>query len=152
MRLRRMLLRLLRKFMRAQMISLAMSNGRRLDGEPLKLIERALQIDPTEIKALALAGTAAYDHQEYAKAVGYWERAIKAAPNDPEFARSLKASLDEARGARRSILGNLNTHAIATTKLFDAINAALVSSWQAGVGAEKAEQDMAEQDMDDPQN
>ena len=62
------------------------------------------------------------------------------------------ASLDEARGARRSILGNLNTHAIATTKLFDAINAALVSSWQAGVGAEKAEQDMAEQDMDDPQN
>ncbi len=30
MRLRRMLLRLLRKFMRAQMISLAMSNGRRL--------------------------------------------------------------------------------------------------------------------------
>ncbi len=77
--------------------ALAMSNGRRLDGEPIKLIERALQIDPKEIKALALAGTAAYDHQEYAKAVGYWERAIKAAPNDPEFARSLKASLDEAR-------------------------------------------------------
>jgi cytochrome c-type biogenesis protein CcmH len=77
--------------------AMAMTNGRRLDGEPMKLIERALQIDPKEIKALALAGTAAYDHQEYAKAVGYWERAIKAAPNDPEFARSLKSSLDEAR-------------------------------------------------------
>jgi cytochrome c-type biogenesis protein CcmH len=77
--------------------AMAMSNGRRLDGEPMKLIERALQIDPKEIKALALAGTAAYDHQEYAKAVGYWERAIKANPNDPEFARSLKSSLDEAR-------------------------------------------------------
>jgi len=77
--------------------AMAMNNGRRLDGEPLKLIERALQIDPKDIKALALAGTAAYDHQEYAKAVGYWERAIKAAPNDPEFASSLKASLEEAR-------------------------------------------------------
>ena len=77
--------------------AMAMNNGRRLDGEPIKLIERALQIDPKEIKALALAGTAAYDHQEYKKAVGYWERAIKAAPNDPEFARSLKSSLDEAR-------------------------------------------------------
>jgi cytochrome c-type biogenesis protein CcmH len=77
--------------------SMAMNNGRRLDGEPIKLIERALQIDPKEIKALALAGTAAYDHQEYKKAVGYWERAIKAAPNDAEFAKSLKSSLDEAR-------------------------------------------------------
>jgi cytochrome c-type biogenesis protein CcmH len=77
--------------------AMAMNNGRRLDGEPMKLIERALQIDPKEVKALALAGTAAFDHQEYAKAVNYWERAIKAAPNDAEFARSLKGSLDEAR-------------------------------------------------------
>jgi len=77
--------------------AMAMNNGRRLDGEPIKLIERALQIDPKDIKALALAGTAAYDHQQYAKAVGYWERAVKAAPNDPEFANSLKASLNEAR-------------------------------------------------------
>jgi cytochrome c-type biogenesis protein CcmH len=77
--------------------AMAMTNGRRLDGEPMKLIDRALKIDPKEVKALALAGTAAFDHQEYAKAVNYWERAIKAAPNDPEFARSLKGSLDEAR-------------------------------------------------------
>ena len=77
--------------------AMAMTNGRRLDGDPMKLIARALQIDPKEVKALALAGTAAFDHQEYAKAVDYWDRAIKAAPNDAEFARSLKGSLDEAR-------------------------------------------------------
>jgi cytochrome c-type biogenesis protein CcmH len=77
--------------------AMAMSNGQRLDGEPLKLIERALQIDPNEIKALALAGTAAFDHQEYGKAIGYWERALKAAPGDAEFARSLRGSLEEAR-------------------------------------------------------
>lgn len=77
--------------------AMAMSAGQKLDGEPMKLIERALQIDPTEIKALALAGTYAFEHKDYAQAVQYWDRAVKAAPNDPEFAQGLKASLEEAR-------------------------------------------------------
>lgn len=77
--------------------ALAMANGQRLDGEPLRILERALQIDPHEVKALALAGTAAYDHQQYAKAVGYWERALQEAPADSEFSRNLRNSLDEAR-------------------------------------------------------
>jgi len=77
--------------------AMAMTNDRRLDGEPLKLLQRAIQIDPKDIKTLALLGTSAFDHQEYAKAVSYWENALKANPNDPEFARALKSSLDEAR-------------------------------------------------------
>ena len=77
--------------------AMAMTNGQRLDGEPMKLIERALQIDPKEIKALALAGTAAFDHQQYAKAVDYWERALQAAPNDAPFSQNLRNSLAEAR-------------------------------------------------------
>jgi len=77
--------------------ALAMANGQRLDGEPMKLLERALQIDPKEVKALALAGTGAFDHQQYAKAVDYWERAIAADPGDNELAKSLRSSLDEAR-------------------------------------------------------
>jgi cytochrome c-type biogenesis protein CcmH len=77
--------------------ALAMTNNQRLDGEPMRLIERALQLDPTDIKALALAGTGAFDKKEYAKAVGYWERALRANPNDPEFAQNLRSSLDEAR-------------------------------------------------------
>jgi cytochrome c-type biogenesis protein CcmH len=36
--------------------ALAMANGRSLDGEPMKLVQRALQIDPANPKALALAG------------------------------------------------------------------------------------------------
>ena len=77
--------------------ALAMTNGQRLDGEPLKLLERALQIDPHEVKALALAGTAAFDHQQYAKAVDYWERALQVAPNEGEFSQNLRNSLEEAR-------------------------------------------------------
>jgi cytochrome c-type biogenesis protein CcmH len=77
--------------------AMAMANGQRLEGEPEKLLDRALQIDPKDIKALALAGTAAFDRQEYAKAVAFWERAIQAAPDDREFAATLRSSVDEAR-------------------------------------------------------
>ena len=61
--------------------AMAMTNNQRLDGEPMRLIERALQIDPKDVKALALAGTGEFDHQHYAKAAEYWQRAIDAAPN-----------------------------------------------------------------------
>ncbi len=77
--------------------ALAMTNGQRLDGEPMRLIDRALQLDPKEVKALALAGTFAFDHQQYSKAAEYWQRAVDAAPNDPEFASNLRKSIDEAR-------------------------------------------------------
>ncbi len=77
--------------------TLAMAQGRRLQGEPEKLIARALRIDPNNIKALALAGSAAFDNKNYAKAVDYWEQILKLAPPDSEFARSVSASVAEAR-------------------------------------------------------
>jgi len=76
--------------------TLAMAQGR-LQGEPEKLIARALQIDPDNSKALALAGSLAFDNKNYAKAVEYWESALRLAPPDSEFARTVSASLAEAR-------------------------------------------------------
>jgi cytochrome c-type biogenesis protein CcmH len=77
---------------------LAMAQGQRLQGEPEKLIARALALDPKELKALALAGTAAYERKDYASAVRYWERMLPLVPPDSEDARAVKASIDEARG------------------------------------------------------
>lgn len=77
--------------------TLAMAQGRRLQGEPEKLIARSLKIDPNNIKALALAGSVAFDNKDYAKAVDYWERILRLAPPDSEFARSVSASVAEAR-------------------------------------------------------
>ena len=51
--------------------ALGMAQGRSLEGEPEKLIERALAIDPTNAKALALAATVAFNREDYAKAVQY---------------------------------------------------------------------------------
>lgn len=77
--------------------ALAMAQGQRLAGEPEKLIARALRIDPNNIKALALAGSAAFERKDYAKAVDHWERILPLASGDPEFSRSINASLAEAR-------------------------------------------------------
>jgi cytochrome c-type biogenesis protein CcmH len=77
--------------------TLAMAQGRNLAGEPEKLIARALQIDPNNIKALALAGSMAFGQKDYAKAVEYWERTLPLASADPEFIRSVNASIAEAR-------------------------------------------------------
>lgn len=77
--------------------ALAMSQGQKLDGEPLAILQRALKVDPANFKALALMGTAAFDRKDYKGAIGYWEKVVKTAPADSEFTQSLQASLDEAR-------------------------------------------------------
>lgn len=76
---------------------LAMSTGQSLEGEPLQAIEKALAIDPDHRKALALAGTAAYERGDFAGAVERWERLLKTVPPDSDGARSIQASIDEAR-------------------------------------------------------
>lgn len=77
--------------------ALAMAQGRRLEGEPEKIIARALAIEPGNVKALLLAGTAAFNRNDYAGAVRHWERAQGAVPQESEMAQSLRASIAEAR-------------------------------------------------------
>lgn len=79
--------------------ALAMTQGRKLDGEPEKLVLRALQIDPDHVKALALAGTAAMARRDYAGAVRYWERARALVPPDNPLAQGLSSGIAEARAA-----------------------------------------------------
>ena len=68
-----------------------------LRGKSLELIERALKADPTHWKALALAGTAAFNRKDYKQAVDYWERMKKTVPPDSPIAGSVDASIAEAR-------------------------------------------------------
>ena len=44
--------------------TLALKNDRNLEGEPLALVERALKIEPTNLKALSLAGAAAFNRKD----------------------------------------------------------------------------------------
>lgn len=77
--------------------SLAVTNQGRIEGEPLKLVERALKLDPDNTKALSLAGTAAYNRKDYAGAAKYWERIITAGKADPNLIEQVRASVNEAR-------------------------------------------------------
>ena len=76
---------------------LATSTGRNLEGRPLELVKQALKLDPNQWKALALAGTAAFDRKDYKAAVAYWEKLVQQLSPDSEFSQSLTASIAEAR-------------------------------------------------------
>jgi cytochrome c-type biogenesis protein CcmH len=76
--------------------ALAVVNGRNLDGEPMRLIERALTVDPANLKALFLAGTHAFNHQDYPLALQHWEKMLRLAPNNA-MAQQVQGAIDEAR-------------------------------------------------------
>ena len=76
---------------------LAVLQGQSAAGEPTRLIERALAIDPVNLKALALAGTAAFERKDAAAAVAYWTRAKALATPNSDFAAGLDRSLEVAR-------------------------------------------------------
>lgn len=77
--------------------ALAMANGRKLDGEPEKLLRRALELDPDNAKALSLLGTLAFDRGDAAAAAGHWERALKRIEPGSELAQQLQGALADAR-------------------------------------------------------
>ena len=79
--------------------ALALSTGGSLRGRPSELLLRALKLDPDFPDALVLAGTAAYEREDFATAAGYWERLLRQLPPDSEDAQSLSESIRKARAA-----------------------------------------------------
>ena len=76
--------------------ALAMARGQTLQGEPEKLVQRALEIDPKNLKALALLGTAAFERREFQKAADIWKRMLDHVPPGGEDARAIQGNIDEA--------------------------------------------------------
>lgn len=77
--------------------ALGVKNNHSLAGEPMKLIQQALAIDPANIKGLALAGTDAFVRQDFAQAVKYWTEVERIGPADNALVQRVVASLQEAR-------------------------------------------------------
>ena len=77
--------------------ALAMAEGRRIGAGPMAAIKKALAINPTQWKALAMAGTEAFDRKDYKAALGFWERLQRSLPPDAPMAQSIGASIAEAR-------------------------------------------------------
>lgn len=82
----------------------AMAQGKSLVGEPEKLVKRALEIDPKNVKALALAGTIAFDRQDYTGAIGEWQKVLLLVPDDSAAAAGMQGSIRDAEN-RMAIAG-----------------------------------------------
>ncbi len=77
--------------------ALAMAQNRSLQGEPEKIIGRALALDPKNLKALALAGSAAFDRRDFQAAVMQWKKILQLVPPESETARSIMSNIGEAQ-------------------------------------------------------
>lgn len=82
--------------------ALAVAQGRNFKGEPEKLLQRALALDPKNVKALLLAGTEAFERQAYAESIGHWERA-RALATEPRTIGQIDSGLAEARALQTRV-------------------------------------------------
>jgi len=78
-------------------IAVAMVQNQRLQGQPVELLEKALQVDPQNAKALELAGNAAFEARDYRRAIDYWEKVVKGLPSNSEVAESVLRKINEAK-------------------------------------------------------
>jgi cytochrome c-type biogenesis protein CcmH len=77
--------------------ALALANNQNLAGKPTEMLNRALQIDPKSQKALDLAGTAAYQVGDYAKAIDYWQKLLKLLPAGSQELQTVTSQITKAK-------------------------------------------------------
>jgi cytochrome c-type biogenesis protein CcmH len=94
---------------------LAMKAGGNFNGKPQQLIEQALKLDPDNLEALWLAGTAAYEGGRYAQAVVPWSRLQKLLPPESDDAKQIAAALADAR-SKGGIKGGVKAPAVDSAK------------------------------------
>jgi cytochrome c-type biogenesis protein CcmH len=80
--------------------TLAIARGGVLLGEPARLVERALKLDPQYPLALAMAGSAAFERKDHEAAIDYWTRLQIQMPPDSEEARAVTEGIKKARSAQ----------------------------------------------------
>ena len=66
-------------------------------GEPERLIAQALKLEPDNVKALMLAGSAAFERKDFKAAIAHWERILKLVPPDSELVELVKDGIEDAR-------------------------------------------------------
>jgi cytochrome c-type biogenesis protein CcmH len=83
--------------------SLALASQGNLAGKPSDLLDKALELDPGNLYARVLAGSAAYERADYALAVSHWEKVLAQLPAGSDEARSVAESIERAQAARATL-------------------------------------------------
>lgn len=76
---------------------LAVANDRNLRGQPMQLIIQALKLEPNNIKALALFGTAAFQAGDYVGAEKHWGKVLQLLPPESPLAQQMTSGVAEAK-------------------------------------------------------
>lgn len=80
----------------AQAFALA-NEGRRINGEPRRLIENVLKADPDHQRALWLIGISDFQQGHYDEAIAAWNRLLPNLPADSDIAQSVRVQIAEAQ-------------------------------------------------------
>ncbi|MFO1397364.1 MAG: hypothetical protein U1F48_09895 [Burkholderiales bacterium] len=76
--------------------ALGMAHGGTLAGAPAELVQKALAIAPAHPRALEMAGSAAFEQRDYARAVQQWRALLAQLPADDPQARELAGAIARA--------------------------------------------------------
>lgn len=76
--------------------ALGMTQGGALAGRPRDLVRKALAVDPAHPKALEMAGSAAFELQDYAGAAGYWRELLPLLPDHSPEQEALAVAIARA--------------------------------------------------------
>ncbi len=81
----------------------AFANGKKLAGEPARLLERAVALAPDHVEGLLLLGSARFEQGDDGAAITHWRAVLRLAPEDAEPARIARAGIADAqaRSGRR---------------------------------------------------
>jgi cytochrome c-type biogenesis protein CcmH len=77
--------------------ALALANGQKLAGKPTEAINRALQIDPQNQKALDLSGSAFYQAGDYNKAIEQWQKLLKLLPAGSQELKTITQQISKTK-------------------------------------------------------
>lgn len=78
--------------------ALAIANNHLLAGKPMAWVKKALALDPADIKGLELAGVHAFQEQDFAQAILYFQQLYRLLPPESPYARDILAAQKEAEG------------------------------------------------------
>lgn len=74
----------------------AMAYDRTLQGEVIKLLDKALALDPNNMTALALSGNSAMERGDYIAAIKHWQKLLNQLPQDSQDAQMIVRSIQQA--------------------------------------------------------
>ncbi len=75
----------------------ALANNQNLAGKPTEALNKALEIDPKNLKAVDLAGSAAFQRGDYQKAIDYWQKLLKLLPAGSPELQSVTEQITKAK-------------------------------------------------------